>query len=76
MSNSNQPENFETALHTLESLVERMESNELPLEESLKLFEQGIQLTRFCQQSLNKAELQVQALMEGNDDVAGQDIGN
>lgn len=71
MSNSNQPENFETALHALESLVERMESSELPLEESLQLFEQGIQLTRFCQQSLNKAELQVQALMEGNDDVAG-----
>jgi exodeoxyribonuclease VII small subunit len=53
---------FETALSELESLVERMESGELTLEESLKSFEQGIALTRSCQQALSEAEQKVEIL--------------
>ena len=53
---------FETALKELEELVSKMESGELSLDQSLKAFERGIQLTRQCQSSLDAAELKVQTL--------------
>ena len=56
------PESFESAMEQLETLVSRMESGDLSLEESLKAFEQGVHLTRFCQDQLKKAELKVQEL--------------
>ena len=56
------PESFESAMEQLETLVSRMESGDLSLEESLKAFEKGVHLTRFCQDQLKKAELKVQEL--------------
>ena len=56
------PESFESAMEQLETLVSRMESGDLSLEESLKAFEKGVHLTRFCQNQLQKAELKVQEL--------------
>ena len=53
---------FESALKELETLVSRMESGELSLDESLKAFERGIELTRKCQSSLEAAELRVKTL--------------
>ena len=53
----------------MESLVERMEDGEQNLEKSLKDFEQGIALTRQCQQALQEAEQRVQQLISQN----GQD---
>ena len=58
---------FETALEELESLVERMETGELSLEESLAAFERGVKLTRHCQSSLKAAELKVKVLTESGD---------
>ena len=55
---------FEQALATLESLVERMEKGELSLEESLHCFEEGVQLTRECQRMLKAAELRVEKLAQ------------
>lgn len=55
---------FEDALQELESIVERLEKGELSLEESLKDFERGIQLTRTCQYALKEAEQKVQILMQ------------
>ncbi|WP_027329337.1 exodeoxyribonuclease VII small subunit [Marinimicrobium agarilyticum] len=55
---------FEQSLSDLEALVNQMEQGELSLEESLKAFERGIQLTRDCQERLSAAEQQVQTLME------------
>lgn len=49
---------------SLQTLVERLESGELSLEESLGAFEQGIRLTRECQTSLSQAEQKVQILLE------------
>ncbi len=57
---------FEDSLAELEQLVERMEQGNLPLEESLKLFERGVQLTRSCQKALKEAEQKVQILLEEN----------
>jgi exodeoxyribonuclease VII small subunit len=59
-----QAPDFESALKELEALVERMESGDLPLEEALKLFERGVELTRTCQSSLKQAELKVEQLIE------------
>ena len=55
---------FETSLAELQTLVERLESGELSLEDSLSAFEQGIRLTRDCQASLAQAEQKVQQLLE------------
>ncbi|MFT7653125.1 MAG: exodeoxyribonuclease VII small subunit [Limisphaerales bacterium] len=56
--------NFETALEELESLVSKMESGDLSLDESLKAFERGVKLARQCQNELKNAELKVQALTD------------
>ena len=60
---------FEESLAKLEGLVEKMEAGELSLEDSLKTFEEGIQLTRECQQALQHAEQKVNLLLERNGQV-------
>jgi exodeoxyribonuclease VII small subunit len=55
---------FEAALAQLESLVTRLESGELPLEEALRTFEQGVRLTRECQTALAAAQQKVQQLLQ------------
>jgi exodeoxyribonuclease VII small subunit len=59
--------NFEHALKELEELVGRMEQGDLSLEESLKAFERGIELTRSCQQALKEAEQKVEILINKGD---------
>lgn len=63
---SNTPLNFEVALKDLESMIEKMASGQLTLEESLKNFEQGIALARQCQTALKDAEQKVQILVSQN----------
>jgi exodeoxyribonuclease VII small subunit len=60
--------NFEESLQELEALVEEMEKGELSLEDSLKHFERGIELTRNCQHALQVAEQKVEKLIsqDGN----------
>ena len=53
---------FEVALAELEKLVEKLERGDLPLEESLRLFERGVQLTRDCQKALTAAQAKVSQL--------------
>ena len=57
---------FEATLEKLETIVEKMEQGDMSLEDSLKAFEQGIQLTRSCQKALVEAEQQVQLLLQEN----------
>ncbi|MCK4586930.1 MAG: exodeoxyribonuclease VII small subunit [Gammaproteobacteria bacterium] len=57
---------FEQSLDELEGLVERMEQGDSSLEDSLKDFERGIELTRNCQASLAEAEQKVQILLQKN----------
>lgn len=68
MSETDQMPNFEQALGELESLVERMESGELSLEESLSSFERGIRLTKVCQQALRDAEQRVDQILSEDPD--------
>ncbi len=70
--------NFEKSLAELESLVEKMEEGDLSLEESLKCFERGIELTKNCQKALTEAEQKVQILLEknGNSELSDYDSNN
>ena len=56
------PKDFESALAELETLVENMESGQLSLEDSLTAYKRGMELTAFCQKTLNTAEQQVKIL--------------
>ena len=61
---------FEAALAELEKIAEKMESGDQPLEESLRLFQRGIELTRACQQGLKDAEQRVEKLVSTNGELA------
>jgi exodeoxyribonuclease VII small subunit len=54
---------FEKKLNRLEEIVQKMEKGDLALEDSLKLFEEGVKLSRECHQRLNEAESQVKKLI-------------
>lgn len=62
-----QSKSFETAMKRLEEIVRTMEHGELPLEESLKLFEEGTALVRTCTKQLDEAEMKIVKLMKGSD---------
>jgi len=62
-SNPSRPVDFEKALAELEAIVDKLEHGELPLEEALRQFEQGIALARSCQDSLKQAEQKVEILL-------------
>lgn len=66
--------NFEAALAELEKIVEKMESGEQSLEESLKSFQRGIELTRACQQGLREAEQRVEKLIRKNGEFATEPL--
>jgi len=59
---------FETSLKELDEIVARMERGDLPLEESLRLFERGVVLTRECRAALASAELRVKNLLAPDDE--------
>jgi len=54
---------FEKAFEELEQIVKRLESEELPLDESLQLFEKGIRLSRFCNQKLEEVEKKIELIL-------------
>jgi exodeoxyribonuclease VII small subunit len=58
---------FEDSLKKLESIVDRLEKGDLSLEESLKLFEEGVELSTSCKKELDAAEGKVQMLLKQRD---------
>lgn len=72
----NRVSEFEKSLTELEALVERMESGDLSLEDSMKQFERGIQLARTCQQMLKQAELKVHQLVQKDGKPTLEDFGD
>lgn len=62
---------FEASLQELEKIVRNLENGDLALEESLKLFEDGVKLSRECQERLNQAERRIEILMR---DEAGNGV--
>lgn len=66
---------FEASLAELEKIVGKLEGGDLPLEESLELFEKGIKLSRECRERLTKAERRIEILMkDANGDLATAEI--
>ena len=61
-----QTKTFEASLEALERIVKQLESGDLPLEKSLELFEQGIRLSRECQERLSQAERKIEVLLRDN----------
>ncbi len=59
---------YESALAKLEKIVEKLEDGSLPLDESMKLFEEGTKLSSFCEKCLNEAEQKIIELKEDNKD--------
>lgn len=53
---------FESALKALEEIVLKLEGGDLPLDEALRLFEEGVRLSRFCNSKLEEAERKVEIL--------------
>ncbi len=66
MKNEEKPKTFESSLEALERIVQQLESGDLPLEKSLELFEQGIGLSRQCQERLSQAERRIEILLRDN----------
>jgi exodeoxyribonuclease VII small subunit len=58
---------FEGAIGELESIVKKLEEGDLPLEQSLALYERGVQLSRFCHARLEEAERRIEILNERNE---------
>ena len=73
MSNSNKKIDFESSLKELESIVTKLEDENINLEDSVKSFEAGINLVKECQKQLEKAELNVKELLE---DGSSQELDN
>ena len=65
---------FEASMDKLEKLVEKMEEGDLTLEESLKIFEEGVKLTRECQQALADAEQRVKLLIKESGEITSSDF--
>ncbi len=63
-----QTKTFEKNLEQLTDVIQKMEQQDVGLEESLKLYEQGIQLTRKCQKIIDDAEQKIEQLMEKSSD--------
>jgi exodeoxyribonuclease VII small subunit len=63
VTNSDAP-SFEQALQQLEQIVQKLEKGELPLEDSLKLYEDGIRLSRLCHTKLEEAEGRIEVLLK------------
>ena len=55
---------FEAALTELDTIVKKLEDGDIPLEQSLQLFERGVQLSRFCHARLEEAEKRIEILNE------------
>ncbi|MEY2624239.1 MAG: hypothetical protein RL412_14 [Pseudomonadota bacterium] len=64
MTKAKRPPDFEKSLAELEAIVEKLETGDLPIEESLKSFEKGIALTRDCQGALDAAQARVDILLK------------
>jgi len=58
---------FDASLRELEKIVKKLEEGDLPLEESLKLFENGVKLSRQCREKLDRAERRIEILLKDGD---------
>lgn len=70
----NQNITYEQAAAELESIVELLENGELTLEDSIKKFERGVELVRYCNKKLDEIEKRITILIEGKDGITEKDF--
>ena len=68
------PPNFEQSLAQLEALVARLETGDLPLDQALASFEQGVRLARECQGALSAAQQKVQVLLQRGESLVAEEF--
>ena len=64
--NKKKENNFENALIRLEEISDLLENEDTPLEDSIKLFEEGIELKEFCEEKLKSAKLKIDKIVKRN----------
>ena len=64
--NRKKENNFESALKRLEEISDLLENEDTPLEDSIKLFEEGIELKEFCEDKLKSAKLKIDKIVKKN----------
>ncbi|MEX0771271.1 MAG: exodeoxyribonuclease VII small subunit [Balneolaceae bacterium] len=64
---------FEEALKKLEAIVEKLEDPDVSLEESIELYEEGVELSRYCSESLEEAVLRIEKINEKSESESGTD---
>lgn len=65
---------FEDALQQLEGLVSKLERGDMPLDEAMNAFENGVELVKFCQKKLTEAEAKVEKILADGDKVKTETI--
>ena len=66
--------NFEQALNRLEKISELLEDENTPLEDSIQLFEEGIELKDFCEEKLKSAKLKIDKIIKKNKDLSSEEF--
>ncbi len=72
--NKKNEKNFESALNRLEQISDLLENEETPLEESIKLFEEGIELKEYCEEKLKSAKIKIEKIVKKNKSLASTEF--
>ena len=72
--NNKKEKNFESALKRLEQISDLLENEETPLEESIKLFEEGIELKEYCEEKLKSAKIKIDKIVKKNKSLASTEF--
>ncbi len=73
---SEKTQTFEQHMAELEKLVARMEQGDVPLDEALQAFEQGMKLVTVCKEQLSQAEMKVEKVMNAQGDTVPFNVGD
>ena len=72
--NKQKENNFESALNRLEEISDLLENEDTPLEDSIKLFEEGIELKEFCEEKLKSAKLKIDKIVKKNKSLSSSEF--
>ena len=72
--NKKKENNFENALNRLEEISDLLENEDTPLEDSIKLFEEGIELKDFCEEKLKSAKLKIDKIVKKNKSLSSSEF--
>ena len=72
--NKKKENNFESALKRLDEISDLLENEDTPLEDSIKLFEEGIELKEFCEEKLKSAKLKIDKIVKRNNSLSSTEF--